>query len=147
MFCYFVTTQIIENSLCVLTVCLWCSIADESTLSLHVSSTDSDSESAATVSQVDLSDRRTGRFCCKVPDCASVFRRACQLSIHYTSFHSCDFRPPNDKHDLDLYNRCMSLCLRPATSGKRKRSPAAKQRGRSKPKRARTRTKSGYVKY
>jgi len=106
-------------------------------LRLHVSSSSNNSTSVA----VDRFNRRTGTFRCRVPDCLLTFRRACQLSTHYTGFHPCDFSPPRDPHDLEVYNQYMSS-YQPEMSGKRKRKRSTSTSQHAKTKK-RARTKSG----
>ena len=111
---------------------------DDASLSLYLSGDESDVVIATTDSATSL----TGRYTCRVSACLFKCRDQRQLARHYTELHVCDFSPPRDEEDLEIYNRCMpSFPHQPSTSGnassrKRKRWSPKKQRGKS-PKRAR----------
>ena len=99
----------------------------------------SGSDSDATLAQTTSSSDQIGDYHCRAPGCSTTFRQALELAAHYEECHPCVSGPPRDKHDLDLYNKCMSP--RPSTaSGKRKRT--RRQSGGGAPKkRARARSR------
>lgn len=109
-----------KNDKCVCASVCVCFTDGNLRLRLYISN---GSESELALTETEKYNRLTGSFQCQVFGCSSTFRRPCQLATHYTEFHQCDFGPPRDQHDLEMYNRGINSCSL-AASGKRKRSPS-----------------------